>query len=259
MLAATVEAEELYLKCRKLSLQNGEGQLTCERCFTGVCLNKDAIGSPEAQEALLAAASKHKVPCAERLAGVAAHCNERKLASRHVKDATEKLYMWVLLKKKKILLSDARVLALGPRFMTLYIHKLAIERRIYYDEVEGLIVEWLDCTSTLVLSPSVNKRFNRRGSPGKCRALDEVAFIVNPCKLNQEPVVCEQRDTRNNRSLPNGDISRSCNSDVKKVEPAVFPMTLRLLSTIPVALHADGGGDGPLEIGVRLFVSSYFT
>ncbi|KAJ8541700.1 hypothetical protein K7X08_002516 [Anisodus acutangulus] len=228
MLAAAVEAEEVYLK---LKYPDGGHQ----RCLTDVYFDKDAIGSPEAQEALSAAASKHKVPCTETLAGIASHCNERKLACRHVKDAMEKLYLWVLLKRKEILFSEARVMGLGPRFMSLYIHKLATEQRIYYDEVEGLTVEWLEATSTLVLSPSTNKRFNRRDGPGRCRSLEEVALILNPCELNQELDLCGT-----------------------KIEPAVFPVTLRLLSTITVALHAIGGGYGPLDIGARLFVTSYF-
>ncbi|XP_060198062.1 DIS3-like exonuclease 2 isoform X2 [Lycium barbarum] len=228
MLAAALEAEEVYLK---LEYPDGGRQ----RCLTDVYFDKDAIGSPEAQEALSAAASKHKVPCAETLAGIASHCNERKLACRHVKDAMEKFYMWVLLKRKEILFSEARVMGLGPRFMSLYIHKLATEQRVYYDEVEGLTVEWLEATSTLVLSPSANKRFNRRSSPGKCRSLEEVALILSPCELNPELDLCGT-----------------------KIEPAVFPVTLQLLSTITVALHAIGGGYGPLDIGARLFITSYF-
>lgn len=247
MLAAAVEAEEVYLK---LKLQNPYGgEMTRQRCLTDVNFDKDAIGSPEAQEALSAAASKHKIPSAEILAGIASHCNERKLACRRVNDAMEKLYMWVLLKRKEILFSEARVVGLGPRFMSLYIHKLATEQRIYYDEVEGLTVEWLEATSTLVLSPSTNKRFNRRGSPGKCRSLEEVALICSPCELNQE-LDCG--------ALQIGNASKSCLSGIPKIEPAVFPVTLRLLSTITVALHAIGGGYGPLDFGVRLFISSYF-
>ncbi|XP_019260850.1 PREDICTED: DIS3-like exonuclease 2 [Nicotiana attenuata] len=255
MLAAALEAEEAYLKLKLLHNPDG-GEMTRERCLTS--FDKDAIGSPEAQEALSAAASKHKVPCAKTLAGIASHCNERKLASRHVKDAMEKLYMWVLLKGKEVLFSEARVMGLGPRFMSLYIHKLATEQRIYYDEVEGLTVEWLEATSTLVLSPSTNKRFNRRGSPGKCRSLEDVALIVSPCELNQELDLCGLNNREGSGVLEIRDASKSGLSCTAKVEPAVFPVTLRLLSTITVALHAIGGGNGPLDIGVRLFISSYF-
>lgn len=107
---------------------------------------------------------------------------------------------------------------------------LQIERRIYYDEVEGLTAEWLDNTSTLVLSHS-HKRTIRKSSPGKnSKTLDEIALLVYPVE---------------------GESGNSC-------EPAFFPLTLHLLSTIPVALHAVGGDDGPLDIVARLYVSSYF-
>ena len=44
----------------------------------------------------------------------------------------------------------------------------------------------------------------------------------------------------------------------EEVVPAVFPLTVQVFSTIPVALHAVGGDDGPLDIGARLYVSSYY-
>lgn len=109
-------------------------------------------------------------------------------------------------------------------------HLFQIERRIYYDEVEGLTAEWLETTSTLVLSHS-HKRTIKKSSPGKnSKTLDEIALVVYPVE---------------------GETGNSC-------EPAFFPLTLLLLSTIPVALHAVGGDDGPLDIVARLYVSSYF-
>ncbi|KAJ7965601.1 DIS3-like exonuclease 2 [Quillaja saponaria] len=233
-LAAAIEAEELYLKNRN---------------------------SLEGKAALSAAALKHKVPGTELLADVAAYCNERKLASRHVKDACDKLYTWLLLKKKEVLLSEARVLGLGPRFMSIYIQKLAIERRIYYDEVEGLTVEWLDATTTLVLSMCANKRAFRRGSPGKWRPLEDVALVASPCDLTFEKNGSNEFGEANagDAGVAILDRKSSIKYDIldKEIDPAVFPLTVRLLSTIPVALHAVGGDDGPLDIGVRLFMTSY--
>ena len=102
-LTAIIEAEEMYLKHRRtLQKLNNKNELT-RRCFTGTCFDKDAAESIEGQEALSAAASKCRVPCSEVLADVAAHCNERKLASKNVKDASDKLYTWFLLKKKEVL------------------------------------------------------------------------------------------------------------------------------------------------------------
>ncbi|XP_021660042.2 DIS3-like exonuclease 2 isoform X2 [Hevea brasiliensis] len=260
-LAAAIEAEELYTRSRKIShkVRLGE-ELT--RFFTGIYFDKDAAESSEGREALSAAAIKHRVPCTELLAGVAAYSNDRKLASRHVKDACDKLCMWVLLKKKEFLLSDARVLGLGPRFMTIYIQKLAIERRIYYEEVEGLTVEWLEATSTLVLNLCAYKRTFKRASPGNYRALNEVAWVISPCNLNAEAgrVGRFANECNATPSGKNGLASQHVDPvSESEIEPVVFPLTVRLLSTIPVALHAVGGDDGPIDIGVRLYVSSYFS
>lgn len=101
-LAAITEAEEWYLKHRRASRKLNNGKELIRRCFSGTCFDKDAAVSIEGQEALSAAASKYGVPCTEALADIAAHCNERKLASRHVKDASDKLYMWFLLRKKEV-------------------------------------------------------------------------------------------------------------------------------------------------------------
>ncbi|CAK7347018.1 unnamed protein product [Dovyalis caffra] len=250
-LAAAIEAEQLYMMYRRMSHKVMPGE-EVPRCFTGICFLKDAAGSSEGREALSAAALKHRIPCTELLADVAAYCNKRKLASRQVKDACEKLYMWVSVKRKEVLLSDARVLGLGPRFMSIYIHKLAIERRVYYDEVEGLTVEWLEATSTLVLNICASKRSVRRAGSGYYRALDEVAWVINPC--DDHTLEPDMESTKGCSAVQHSDpISKS------EIDPLVFPLTVRLLSTIPVALHAIGGDDGPLDIGVRLLASSYFT
>ncbi|RDX66090.1 DIS3-like exonuclease 2, partial [Mucuna pruriens] len=240
-LLAIIEAEELYMKHQKALQVNKEVKVQ-KGCFTGINFDKDAAESMEGREALSAAAVKHGVPSAEILVNIASHCNERKLASRNVKDACDKLYIWSLLKRKEVLLAEARILGLGPRFMSIYIQKLAIERRIYYDEVEGLTVEWLETTSTLVLRMCTNRCAFRRG---KWRAFEEATLLTCPCNLEVTMDNSKQSDGRSDTSET-------------EIDPAVFPLTVRLLSTIPVALHAVGGDDGPLDIGVRLYMSSYF-
>ncbi|XVE95439.1 hypothetical protein REPUB_Repub02eG0097400 [Reevesia pubescens] len=254
-LAAVIEAEELYVEHRRL-LKGNIGEKVSRRCFTGIYFDKEAAVSPQGKESLSIAALKHGIPSPELLAVVAAYCNERKLASRHAEDACEKLYMWVLLKKKEVLLSDARVLGLGPRFMSVYIQKLAIERRIYYDEVEGLTVEWLESTSTLVLSLSGHKRLFKRGGLGNYMALGNFAWVVNPYDLSVGEDGVDDCDAT---CMVNGGVAFPDLEPTSKswVDPGTFPITMRLLSTIPVALYAIGGDDGPLEIGVCLYMSSY--
>lgn len=248
-LAATIEAEEMYLKFKRLPEKEKDERDLKRNCFTGVIFDKVTAESAAGKAALSAAASKHGVPGKEVLADIAAHCNERKLACRNVKDASDKLYLWFILKKDKILLTEARVLALGPRFMTIYIPRLAIERRIHYDEVEDLEVEWLEATSLLLLSLSIaHKRSQRRGSPGNRRSLEDVALVTCPIKfkLDLDEDFGDKGLEKKNNDFENNEI-----------EPAVFPLTVSLLSTIPVALHAMGGDDGPLDIGARLYMSTY--
>ncbi|XP_023516332.1 DIS3-like exonuclease 2 [Cucurbita pepo subsp. pepo] len=237
-LAAAVEAEELYLKH-----QSDERM----RCFTGMYFDKDAADSLEGREALSSAALRHGVPCSKLLSDVAVQCNNRKLASKHAADACDKLYMWALLKEKQILFSDAKVLGLGSKFMTLYIQKLAIERRIYYEEVKDLANEWLDATSTLVLSFPDTRRSHGSRDSIKWKALEDVALVISPCDLTV------QQSTLEGEASTEG----AAASDSGIIEPAVFPLTVQLLSTLPVALHAVGGDDGAIEIGVRLYMSSY--
>lgn len=94
--AAALEAEECFLKQKQISSVD-----ETRSCFTGVRFDKDAVESMEGKEALTVAGLKHGVPSTERVSEIAAYCNERKLASRRVKDACDKLYAWCVLKSKK--------------------------------------------------------------------------------------------------------------------------------------------------------------
>ncbi|XP_010428851.1 PREDICTED: DIS3-like exonuclease 2 [Camelina sativa] len=237
-IAAALEAEELYSKQKQTSIDE------VRSCFTGIHFNKDAAESMEGKEALSVAALKHGVPSTEILSDVAAYCNDRKLASRKVRDACDKLYTWFVLKRKAVFPCEARVMNLGSRFMTVYISKLGIERRIYYDQIEGLCADWLEATSTLIL----DKLYFKRGGRGYFKPLEEVAYVVSPSDL------CAAKFSA--LSVHDTESSEAVTKD--EVAPAVFPLTVQLFSTIPVVLHAVGGDDGPLDIGARLYMSSYY-
>lgn len=131
-----------------------------------------------------------------------------------------------------------------------------IERRIYYDEVEGLTVEWLESTSTLVLNLSGKKCLFKRGGLGNYMALGNVAWVLNPYDLSLETGCIDESDAT---YMTNSEVTFPDSEPMSKSEigPGTFPLTVHLLSTIPVALYAIGGDDGPLEIGVRLYMSSY--
>ncbi|XP_020277206.1 DIS3-like exonuclease 2 isoform X2 [Asparagus officinalis] len=240
ILSAALDAEEEYLKRKQrlpyVDKDETSGTEVGNKYFTGLCFNKNAAESDEGRDALAAAMVKYKVPGCDVLSELALYCNERKLASRHAEEAGQKLYLWTLLKNKETLVCEARVLGLGPKFMSVYIHKFAIERRIYYDEVESLVVELLPTTSSLVLDVPRAKRFQRKvGNWKKLRSIDDVALVIYPPEENEA-----ESEEKNETS------------------PAMFPLVLSLLSTVPVALHAIGGEDGPLEIGARLYMCSYF-
>ncbi|XP_068638179.1 DIS3-like exonuclease 2 isoform X2 [Aristolochia californica] len=229
-LAAAIEAERICIQMTGDS--NNGGSTRCgsvKSCFTGILFDKETAESKLGKDALLASALKYKVPTSKGLTDLAAYCNIKKLSSRHAEEAAAKLYLWTLLRKKEALISDARVLGLGPKFMSVYIERLAMERRIYYDEVEGLIVDWLETTSTLVLDLLPNKRIQKRGSPGKFRPLEEVAYVVYPCSTNCGKMIV-------------GDGNHE------------------LKTTLTKEGQPDAGGDGAgLDIGTKLYLSSYFS
>lgn len=269
-LAAALEAEEIYTKQLRPKMRKGNQKTfpseSSNRCFTSPVFDKDAAESAVGKKALAAAALKHKIPGTAELVLVAAHCNNRKLASRNVKEASDKLYLWAFLKKKQTLISDARVLALGPKFMSVYIYKLAMERRIYIDEIEGLVVEWLDMTGVLLLDIYSGKCSKKRFNHGKYRTLEDIALLVNPTNAGSFSV--EQETYEESEDIPQeveerlkGEHLTSKEPDKilhdQEIEPAVFPLTLHLLSTIPVAVHAVGGDNMPPDIAVRLYLSSY--
>jgi len=165
--------------------------------------------------------------------------------------------MWALIKNKEIVVCNARVLGLGPRFMSVYVPKLAMERRIYYDEVEGLSVEWLEATGMLVLDACRNKPAQRRGNQMKSRPIEEVAMVVNPSETmlseeDEESGAAEASGCTVKSVLLSGDAVKA------PAAPAVLPLVIHYLSDIPVVLHATGGDYCAVDIGVRLYMASYF-
>lgn len=99
-----------------------------------------------------------------------------------------------------------------------------------------------------------NKPFRRRVSPGKFRAVEDVALVLNPSEL----ALPETAKKATEAGCDNASLTSSDRADNGEIHPTVFPLVLRHLSVVPVALHAIGGDDGPLDIGVRLYTCSYF-
>lgn len=263
-LLAAVEAEDVLSGNSEKETNTDDGGVVTSRCFTGLSLNKPKAESSEGQQALASAALKYKVPGNQDLALLAEHCNRRKLASRNVRDASDKLYLWAMLKKKEGIFSEARVLAVGPKFLSLYVYEIAMERRVYYDDTEGLGVEWFNMTATVILD-LLQQKGSRKEKQGKGRAFTDVAYLVNPAhSSNVGEVTADEASLMQDRQLVNTNLSdesvlefQTGTDADKKPEPAVLPLTLRLLSSVPVYVFAIGGNNRPLDIGVRLYLSSY--
>jgi DIS3-like exonuclease 2 len=130
-------------------------------------------------------------------------------------------------------------------------------RRIYYDEVEGLSVEWLEATRTLVLDACRHRPAQRRGTQVKCRAMEEVAMLINP----SESILSEQDEesgATQTGSCAAKSVLLSDNAVKFQADPPTLPLVIHYLSDIPVVLRATGGEDCAFDIGVRLYISSYF-
>lgn len=103
--------------------------------------------------------------------------------------------------------------------MSIYIQKLAAERRIYYDEFEAVLL-LIAC-------------------------LYDLKVKIDNCNQNEAMEVNYAVSDMNKQHISRSDT---------EIMPAFFP-----LSIIPVALHDVGGDVGPLDFGVRLYTSSYFV
>lgn len=151
-----------------------------------------------------------------------------------------------------------------------------MERRIYYEEIEGVNAEWFEATGTLVLDISSTKKSmpQRRPYQGRSqrqqRTVDDIAMVVNPAdnagsspeQDSYDDIIREVEERLAGKVFADDspttfDIDELTTDAV--VEPTVLPLTLRLFSAVPVSLHATGGDNRPLDIGVKLYVSSYAT
>ncbi|KAK4771994.1 hypothetical protein SAY86_013769 [Trapa natans] len=125
------EAEDSYLGHRlSHEREPDETANTEDHQSTSHCLDKNALETEEAREAFPVATVAHGIPCKD----------QRKLVSKNALD-------------------EARVLALGPKSMSIYVPSCRSTpalvhqylKTICYDDVEGLSVEWLEATSVIFM------------------------------------------------------------------------------------------------------------
>lgn len=104
-LSAIIDARKSYFHCKGCTECGGNiHSKVMNKCLMSLNFDGESAKSVEGEKALSAAALKHKIPRSEVLASIAQYCNERKLASRNAEEASQKLYLWVLLKQKEVYL-----------------------------------------------------------------------------------------------------------------------------------------------------------
>ncbi|CAL9102346.1 unnamed protein product [Musa acuminata var. zebrina] len=167
---------------------------------------------------------------------------EKVLASM-LSNLQENVYLWVLLKNKEVMFSDARVLRVGSTFMTVYINKFS---RIYFGKVDGLTVEWTETTGTLVLIALKTKPSQRSDLSEKCHVIEDVVLMMSHYQI----VTPEDQNEYIFTAMS------CCNreSNVTVTAPLCFPLVIRVLSTIPMVVHAIGGSKGHVHIMARLYI-----
>ncbi|CAL9753734.1 unnamed protein product, partial [Musa acuminata subsp. burmannicoides] len=244
-LAAVVEAEEAYAEKRLSCAASDSGDGIGNGCFTGLYFDREAAESEEGRETLLSAAVRYGVPASEVVSEVAAYCNERKRASKHAEQSVENVYLWALLKNKKVMFSEARVLTVGPYFMTVYIHKFAIERRIYFGEVEGLTIKWIATTGILVLSTNTEPS-QKSHLPRSCREIEDIGLTMSQCRI----VTPEDK----NKCITIAPSSYNTESDVTATPPLRIPSVIGVLSIVPVAIHAIIEHNGRVNFEAKLYI-----
>ncbi|CAL9161061.1 unnamed protein product [Musa hybrid cultivar] len=155
----------------------------------------------------------------------------------------ENVYLWVLLKNMEVMFSDARVLRVGSTFMTVYINKFA---RIYFGKVDGLTVEWTETIGTLVLIALKTKPSQRSDLSEKCRVIEGVVLMMSHCQI------VTPEDQNECISIATSCCNREGN--ITATTPLCFPLVIRVLSTIPVAVHVVGESEGHVHIMARLYM-----
>eukprot|EP00850_Spirogloea_muscicola_P005504 SM000025S08399 [mRNA] locus=s25:572247:577087:- [translate_table: standard] len=279
MLAAALGAEARICNSGILSQRNISRLLKDTHhgsCFTGLqgqatpSLSDMASNAAAKQQAAAAAEASGLLDQA-RLSQVASHANVRKLASRQAQEASSKLYLCVMLKKLGGLLAKGRVVGLGATWMTISVPKLGLERKVPYKSLDGVDTQWFEATGTLVLSASSSSksgygehgRFHRRG-----RALTAMAglslatdytddFTQEDWVEEADSLLLDEDNSSDGMEAQQRGMALRSLDQREVVEPAVFPLTLRLFSAVPVLVRTVGGYMCPMDVSLSLHVMSY--
>eukprot|EP00897_Mesotaenium_endlicherianum_P001015 jgi/Mesen1/10914/ME000095S10256 len=228
-------------------------------CFTRAHASREEARSRTSQEAALAAARRHKLYGPDELAEVAEHCNERKKAAKAASEASDKIFLCLLLQRLQGVASEARVVALGPKY-------ISMERQIHYKDMAGVKAEWFASTGTLVLdtvSPNSSssdmwqQELNGESSGHSSgRGGGSCNDDNGGSEPDEESILDIDSPDASASPLEAGGIAALRGADV---EPAILPLTLRVFSSVPLWAYATGGGTRPMDVAVRLHVSSYLA
>ncbi|KAI3930831.1 hypothetical protein MKX01_037277, partial [Papaver californicum] len=117
------------------------------------------------------------------------------------------------------------------------LHAVALKHQVFCPEALAEVAAY--CNRRMMAS----KRYN----PGRYRPREDVVWVISPCDVDQDKFVSHNSTrTEVGRVPPVGEdyitIKQSDHEvlEINDVEPACFPLTVRLFSTINVALHAVG-------------------
>ncbi|BDA45360.1 DIS3-like exonuclease 2 [Coccomyxa sp. Obi] len=162
----------------------------------------------------------------QQCADVAKHCNDRKQAAKLVQEASARLYLAVLLRRRP-LLTEGIVMGLnGARFLDVYIPDLGTELRIQVEDIAPAPVygDWDAKAKTLEIS-------RPRNAPA-----DGDAERPHPAVL---------------ADIDNFAAARG------NARPAALPLQLSMFSRVPVLVSArqHGASGRPAEPFARLFLS----
>eukprot|EP01119_Soliformovum_irregulare_P004628 TRINITY_DN1568_c0_g2_i2.p1 TRINITY_DN1568_c0_g2~~TRINITY_DN1568_c0_g2_i2.p1 ORF type:complete len:1119 (+),score=333.19 TRINITY_DN1568_c0_g2_i2:22-3357(+) len=108
---------------------------------------------------------------------IAEHCNEKKLSSRKAQEASQNLYLCLMLKNRPLAL-DAVCLNLGENFATIVVPYLSEEKRIYYQDLCLVSHKYDAKTNTAVLEwPAID------GQIGTVPTVMQTVHVLGPCRV----------------------------------------------------------------------------
>ncbi|GAX84362.1 hypothetical protein CEUSTIGMA_g11784.t1 [Chlamydomonas eustigma] len=192
---------------------------------------------------------------------VAKHCNEKRLTARKAQDASLRMYLCCLLRRKPIVTQGILLQVGGEKYFNVYCPEYGVDCRIYVEHI-GLPCKanWNAGAKTLILEPAergqqqvqgqgnrhVQKRYNgRESSTGSCSVPSLLDRGLDPCSTD----FCYDRWIQHLASGSTGGIS-----NIRKLRPVALPLQLKALIKVPVVLCSPLRPGKISEVVARLYL-----